>query len=417
MKKNRVAIIGSGIVGITTAFELAQQGHQVSVFDHNQTPAEEASFANVGVISPGYVAPWASPQMPKRVLGDLGSKYASTLISWPSWDQTKWLASAVKNSNVESFWLHRGVMQRLALKSQSRMKEISSQLRLEYERQTGYNIIYRSNKSWQNALDSLSYLSALGINHKVMEPAEFSNLEPALESSTKWVGAIHLPEDEVANCRQFAIALKNECEKLGVEFHFKCRVEPLSPSNPKSLVTSDQTAHTFDQVVVCAGLGSQALVANLPIRLPIVPVYGYSLTALIKEPLDAPRCGLMDENYKVTISRMGNRIRVGGIMEFSQKPQYQHPKAIQTLYKVLDDWFPKASDLSQQIQIWKGARPMLAKGSPIVSSTEVDGVWVNVGHGSSGWAMSCASAQVLADLMEDPARSKDWPELTLKHQG
>jgi len=111
---------------------------------------------------------------------------------------------------------------------------------------------------------------------------------------------------------------------------------------------------------------------------------------------------------------MGNRIRVAGIMEFSQKPHHQHPKAIQTLYKVLDDWFPKASDLSQQIQIWKGARPMLAKGSPIVSGTEVDGIWVNVGHGSSGWAMSCASAQVLLELMEDPSKSKDWPELALK---
>jgi D-amino-acid dehydrogenase len=415
MKKNRVAVIGSGIVGITTAFELAQKGYQVSVFDQNQTPAEESSFANGGVISPGYVAPWAAPQMPKRVLGDLWSRYASTLISWPSWEQTKWLASAVKNSNIESFWLHRGVMQRLALKSQARMKEISNQLRIEYERQEGYNIIYRSPKSWQNALDGLPYLSALGINHKAIEPSEFLDLEPALESSTKWAGAIHLPDDEVANCRQFAIALKNECEKLGVEFHYKSRIAPLSASTPKNLVTSDQGVKSFDQVVVCAGMGSQGLVANLPIRLPIVPVFGYSLTALIREPLDAPRCGLMDENYKVTISRMGNRIRVGGIMEFSQKPQYQNPKALQTLYKVLDDWFPKASDLSQQIQIWKEARPMLAKGSPIVSSTEVDGLWVNVGHGSSGWAMSCASAQVLLELMEEPSKAKDWPELALKH--
>jgi D-amino-acid dehydrogenase len=328
MKKNRVAIIGSGIVGITTAFELAQAGYLVSVFDHNQTPGEESSFANGGVISPGYVAPWASPKMPSRVLGDLFSKHASTLISWPSWAQTKWLATAVKNSNVESFWLHRGAMQRLTLKSQARMKEISDLLRLEYERQTGYNILYRSNKSWQNALDALSYLSALGINHQVLEPSEIGELEPALEPSTHWAGAIHLPDDEVANCRQFAIALKNECERMGVEFHFKSRVAPLSANNPKQLITSDQKTHSFDEIVVCAGLGSQALLANLPLRLPIVPVYGYSLTALIKEPLDAPRCGLMDENYKVTISRMGNRLRVAGIMEFSQKPHLQHPKAI-----------------------------------------------------------------------------------------
>jgi D-amino-acid dehydrogenase len=415
MKKNRVAIIGSGIVGITTAFELAQAGYLVSVFDHNQTPGEESSFANGGVISPGYVAPWASPKMPSRVLGDLFSKHASTLISWPSWAQTKWLATAVKNSNVESFWLHRGAMQRLTLKSQARMKEISDLLRLEYERQTGYNILYRSNKSWQNALDALSYLSALGINHQVLEPSEIGELEPALEPSTHWAGAIHLPDDEVANCRQFAIALKNECEKIGVEFHFKSRVAPLSANNPKQLITSDQKTHSFDEIVVCAGLGSQALLANLPLRLPIVPVYGYSLTALIKEPLDAPRCGLMDENYKVTISRMGNRLRVAGIMEFSQKPHLQHPKAIKTLYKVLDDWFPKASDLSQQIQIWKGARPMLAKGSPIVSKTTVPGVWLNVGHGSSGWAMSCASAQVVLELMQDPGKSSNWPELALKH--
>jgi len=121
----------------------------------------------------------------------------------------------------------------------------------------------------------------------------------------------------------------------------------------------------------------------------------------------------MDEKYKVTIVRQGNRVRIGGIMEFGGDPKTHNPKAIKTLYKVLEDWFPKATDMGQQIQVWKGARAMMPKGSPIIGATPHSGLWLNLGHGSSGWATSCGSAQVLAGLMSHEISSSEWSELAL----
>jgi D-amino-acid dehydrogenase len=413
MTRQHIAVIGAGIIGVTTAFELALRGHQVTVLEKNQTCAEESSFANAGVISPGYVTPWASPSMPGRLLRECFSKNASFLMHFPNMEELQWLTQCWRASRAENYWLQRTALQRLALMSQARMKELSHLFRLEYEQVQGYNLVYRDAKSWAQAQLALPYLSSQGVPFELLTAEAMMDKEPALESSTTMAGAIHLPQDQVANCRQFAMAIRDEAEKLGVEFRFKTEVNSLDPSRPRQLVSGQEVMH-FDATVVCAGTMTESILRDFKLKTGIMPVYGYSLTAMIKEPLDAPRCGLMDDKYKVTIVRQGNRVRVGGVMELGGRAKEHNGKAIKTLYKVLDDWFPKASDWSQQVQVWKGARAMIAKGTPLICQTPVPGVWLNAGHGSSGWALSCASAQLLAGMLEREVTPEQWPELKLR---
>jgi D-amino-acid dehydrogenase len=247
-------------------------------------------------------------------------------------------------------------------------------------------------------------------------------VEPALNPQTALHGAIHLADDEVGNCRQFALLLKTELQNRGVAFRFNSVVagiaQTASSKTPISalptslsatvfeLIGSDPTVreHAFDAVVVCAGVDSAALLRPLGLKLPLVAVHGYSVSAPIKNPLDAPRAALMDERYKVAVSRLGQRVRVAGGAELGGStgtPAGQHRAAcVQTLYKVLEDWFPGAAQLGAGVQHWKGARPMLPDGPPLVGASGTPGVWLNLGHGSSGWALACGSARILADQIQ-----------------
>jgi D-amino-acid dehydrogenase len=404
----RVAVIGAGIIGVTTAFELAVDGHQVTVFERRSSAAEETSFANAGVIAPGYVTPWAAPGMPGKVARFLLSQHAPVRISFPlTKGDIAWMQEWYRNCNLASYTANRNRMQRLAFYSRTRLHEITEHFQLEYDRSSGYLVLLRGEKDRKLVQPGLQVLRDAGVSFKEVTQEEARAIEPALNPDTDFAGGIHLPQDEVGNCRQFALLLKNEAQARGVNFEFNTAVEPLDPSAPGSLRVwllgdAAPTLRHFDVVLVCGGVDSAALLAPLGIRIPLAAVYGYSISAPIREPLNAPRSGLMDERYKVAISRMGNRVRVAGSAEIGGSLEKKRPAAIQTLYKVLHDWFPGAAKLASTgagVQEWKGARPMLPDGPPLIGATGVPGVWMNLGHGSSGWALSCGSARIVADLI------------------
>jgi D-amino-acid dehydrogenase len=208
------------------------------------------------------------------------------------------------------------------------------------------------------------------VKFQEVDAATARTLEPAINADTQFLGAVYLPDDEVGNCRQFALLLKNQAQGLGARFEFNCSVAPLDPQQPTQLrVTRDANAVPdnlrFDSVVVCGGVASAALLRPVGLRVPLAAVHGYSISAPIREPLNAPRSGVMDERYKVAISRLGNRVRVSGSAEIGGQPSEKRPGAIQTLYKVLHDWFPGAAqhaNTGSAVQEWKGARPMLPDG-------------------------------------------------------
>lgn len=404
----RIAVIGAGIVGVTTAFELAVDGHDVTVFERRAAAAEETSFANAGVIAPGYVTPWAAPGMPRKVARYLFSEHAPVRVSWPLTSaQIAWMWKWLRYCEPESYMANRTRMQRLAFYSRTRLHDITEHFGLDYDRSTGYMVMLRTDKDVKLVQPGLQVLRDTGVTFREIGAEEARKIEPALNADTEFAGAIHLPQDEVGNCRQFALLLKNECQARGVRFEFNSSVAPLDPATPGSLrVTNAEGANAqwnFNAIVVCGGVDSVQLLRPLGLEVPLVAVWGYSISAPIREPMNAPRSGIMDERFKVAISRMGNRVRVAGSAEIGGSPLKKRAKSIQTLYKVLHDWFPGAAQLSNTrgaaVQEWKGARPMLPDGPPLLGATGVPGVWINLGHGSSGWALSCGSARVIADLM------------------
>ncbi len=394
-----IAIIGAGIVGITTAYELAADGHQVTVFERQSTAAAETSFANAGVVAPGYVTPWAAPGMPGKVARYLLRRHAPIKLGLPLRPhELAWMWHWFKACKLEVYLANRARMQRLAFYSRDRLHTITQALRLEYDRSDGYTVLLRSAQDAAMVEPGLQVLRDAGVRFERLDAEATRRVEPALNADMRFHGAIHLPDDEVGNCRQFGMLLKNEAQRLGVHFVFGTSIDAIQPGPPVQLrLAGSGAVHAFDALVCCAGLASTQLLKPLGLALPMAAVHGYSITAAIREPLNAPRSAVMDERYKVAISRLGQRVRVAGSAEIGGPAERQRDTSIQTLYKVLHDWFPGAAHMASGVQVWKGARPMMADGPPVLGASGVNGIWLNTGHGSSGWALSCGSARVLAD--------------------
>lgn len=397
----KIAVIGAGIIGVTTAYELGQDGHDVTVFERRGAAAEETSFANAGIIAPGYVTPWAAPGMPRKVLGQMLQRHTGIRISWPlSRDELAWMWRWYRACTLEQYLASRTHMRRLAFYSRERLHAIRGQLRLEYDRSDGYMVLLRTDRDRLLVQPSLQVLREAGVAFRLLEPEQARMVEPALNADTPFCAAIQLPDDEVGNCRQFALLLKNEAQRIGVVFRFNCRVEAIDSQATPALKIHGEAALThFDAVVACAGVDSVFLLRPIGVRLPLVAVHGYSLSATIKEPLNAPRSAIMDEHYKVAIARLGNRVRVASGAEIGGYAARKGARSLRTLYKILQDWFPGAVSAHHGVQEWKGARPMLPDGPPVVGSSGRSGIWLNIGHGSSGWALSCGSARALADAI------------------
>ncbi len=397
----KIAVVGAGIVGVTTAWELAGDGHQVTVIERRGAAAEEASFANAGLVAPGYVTPWAAPGMPTKVLGHLLSRHAPVRVGLPlSAHELRWMWRWFRACKLETYLAHRAHLQRLAFYSRERLHQVTATLQLDYERSDGYMVLLRSARDSKLVQPGLQVLRQAGVNFREISPVQAREIEPALNPDTAFFGAVYLPDDEVGNCRQFALMLKNDAQRQGVEFLFNASVAHLVSDRAGAvLLAGEKAPRQFDAVVICAGLDSVRLLAPLGLRVPMAGVHGYSVSATIREPLNAPRSAVMDERYKIAISRLGNRVRVAGSAELGGDPDAKRAGAVQTLYKVLHDWFPGAASLSNGVQEWKGTRPMMPDGPPVIGASGLAGVWLNLGHGSSGWALSCGSARIVADLI------------------
>ncbi len=433
----RVAIIGAGIIGVTTAYELNEDGHEVTVFERCGSVAAETSFANAGVVAPGYVTPWAAPGMPRKVLSHLFSKHAPVRINASlDFSTLRWMWRWWKACRSRTYLANGTRMHRLAHYSRERLHAITATLKLEYERNDGYLVLLRTPQDLTLARPGIKMLETLGTRFSLIDAAHCQRVEPGLNRETALHAGIYLPDGEVGNCRQFAHLLRDETHRRGVQFRFHSKVTTLHAGQHPSLIYEhappedstivaansqvqsdgpmtqpmpfEPTSESFDAIVVCAALGAPALLRPLGMRIPMAPVYGYSITAPLRHfeahPDAGPRSAVMDERYKVAISRLGQRVRVAGSAEVGGHAGTMNKAAIETLYKALDDWFPGVINLAHTQQ-WKGARPMMPDGPPIVGKCAAPGIWLNLGHGSSGWALSCGSARVLADaLVGQPSR-------------
>jgi D-amino-acid dehydrogenase len=347
---------------------------------------------------------------------------------------------------------NRSTMHHLARYSQQRLLDVVDKLQLEFERSQGYLVLMREPQQVEQAQAGLTLLRSLGVKFEQLDAAGCRRVEPGLQAGQAIAAGIYLAGDEVGNCRQFTQLLRDDAEAHGAEFHLANQVLRIRPGERiklevRQLAVTDEYAASrlanatdvdpervsqamalrsraaarfgrpfsdveFDAVMVCAGADSTRLLAPLGMRLPLLPVYGYSLTFPLRAVEHGPRSAVMDEQFKVAISRLGQRLRVAGGAELGGDPELHHQGALGTLYKVLNDWFPGGAQM-RRAHVWKGARPMLPDGPPIVGKSLVPGVWINIGHGSSGWALACGSARALADAVAGREADVDMSGLAL----
>ena len=410
-----VLVIGAGIIGVTTAFELRERGFEVTVVDRRPGVAQEASYANAGVISTAYAGPWAQPGMPTKILGYLWRSH-SPVIYRPALApaQWRWVAQWLGECRLQRFLVNKQRMQRLAEYSRAVLHELRSRHSIDYEQAQGWLQLFRSEADVARARPSIDLLAQAGTPHRLLSADECRALEPSLVDGTPLAGGLHLPEEETGNCAYFARRIKDLAAANGVRFRFDTPVDGLVVESGR--FTAARTASgpiAADAVVVAGGADSGRLLRRTGVRVPLYPVKGYSLTARLTRHEYAPMISVMDEAYKVAITRMGNRLRVAGTAELGSRRLELRDAALGTLFKVVRDWFPGAADYAQA-RPWVGARPMLPDGPPVLGATPAANLYVNIGHGSTGWAMACGSARIVADVVAGARPQIDLDGLTVE---
>ena len=413
-----VVVIGAGIIGVTTAFELRSRGFEVTVLDRRPGVAQEASYANAGVISTAYAGPWAQPGMPTKIIGYM-LRSASPVIYRPSLDpaQWRWLLRWLGECRLQRFRVNKLRMQRLAEYSRAVLHELRSRYAIDYEQAQGWLQLFRTDADLARARPSIELLAQAGAPHRVLDADQCRKLEPALVEGTPLAGGLHLLEEETGNCAYFARRIKDLAAAQGVEFRFNATVSRLIIEGGR--FREARTAGgsiAADALVVAAGADSGRLLRRTGIRVPLYPVKGYALTAGITRHELAPMMSMMDEAYKVAITRMGNRLRIAGTAELGNRRLALREAALGTLLRVARDWFPGAAAYAQA-QPWVGARPMLPDGPPVLGPSRVSNLFLNLGHGSTGWSMACGSARVVADIVAGSQPQIDLEGLTLDRFG
>ncbi|MFM9269133.1 D-amino acid dehydrogenase [Halomonas elongata] len=400
----KVLILGSGVVGVTSAYYLARQGHEVTVVDRQPSPAMETSYGNAGQVSFGFSSPWAAPGIPQKAVKWMFQEHAPLKIQ-PRMDPTmaRFMLRMFGNCNAERYVVNKERMVRIAEHSRACIDALRADTGIRYEdRQKGLLQLFRHESQVEAVANDMQVLEQCGVRHDLLDAEAIKAVEPALARVPgKFVGGLHLPDDQTGDCHLFTNRLADYCrEQLGVSFRFNVEIQRLKRggSGIESVVTSDGEL-TADAYVVCLGSYSPFLVKDLDIRLPIYPVKGYSLTVPVVDDGGAPQSTVMDETFKVAISRFDDRIRVGGTAELASYDLSLLEKRRATIGMVVRDVFPEGGDVAKA-EFWAGLRPMTPDSTPIIGATRHDNLWLNTGHGTLGWTMSCGSAQLLADLID-----------------
>ncbi len=396
-----IIILGSGVVGVTTAYYLAKQGHEVTVVDREEGPALETSFANAGQVSPGYASPWAAPGVPMKALKWLFQKHAPLVIR-PTADpkQYVWLMQMLANCTGARYKVNKSRMVRVAEYARDCLMQLRADTGIEYDqRMQGTLQLFREQYQLDGIGKDLEVLRQDGVPFEVLDRDGCAAVEPALGLvKDKFVGGLRLPHDETGDCFKFTNALAKICEGLGVTFRFGVSIKSLVLSGGRvSGVETSQGVLTADNYVVALGSYTPAMVKSLGLDAPIYPVKGYSITAPIVDESRAPVSTVLDESYKIAITRLGDRIRVGGMAEVSGFSKDLPAARRATLDLSVSDLFP-GGDL-KAATFWSGLRPMTPDSTPIIGATRHDNVYINAGHGTLGWTMSCGSGKLLADLI------------------
>ncbi|MDQ9021004.1 D-amino acid dehydrogenase [Acinetobacter sichuanensis] len=396
-----VLVLGSGVIGVASAYYLAKQGAQVTVLDRQSGPAEETSFGNAGQISPGYSTPWAAPGIPFKAVKWMFQHHAPLAINIDgSMWQLQWMAQMLKNCNPNSYAINKERMTRVAEYSRDCLRELRKETDIHYEhRSKGTLQVFRNEAQLEAVQRDIQVLKECGVSYELLDADNLAKIEPALaHAKDKLVGGLHLPNDETGDCYLFTNALAKAAQDLGVDFQFNRNVEKLIVEGDeiKGVLVDGQIIKA-DRYVLAFGSYSRDFLRPLALDLPVYPVKGYSLTLPITHPEFAPQSTVLDETYKIAITRFDQRIRVGGMAELSGFNLGLKQTRRQTLEMVTQDLFP-GGDLAQA-SFWTGLRPMTPDSTPIIGATRYKNLFLNTGHGTLGWTMACGSGKLISDIV------------------
>ena len=397
-----VLVLGSGVIGVSSAWYLSRAGFDVTIVDREPGPALETSFANAGQISPGYAAPWAAPGVPLKALKWLFSRDAPLLIR-PGLDprQYLWLLQMLRNCTAKRYATNKARMLRLARYSAGCLNELADELGIDYEaRKLGTLQLFRTQAQLDGAGSDIAVLEQFGVPYELLDRAGIVKVEPALvEVADQFTGALRLPEDQTGDCALFTHLLAERAKAAGVEFRFGATVEALEASGDRIIrARVDGEVVRADKYVLALGSYTPRLLAPLGIRLPVYPLKGYSLTVPIIDAAMAPVSTVLDETYKVAVTRFDQRIRVGGTAGVCGFDLSKPARRRAMLEKVVAGLYPQGGD-AKHGEFWTGLRPATPDGTPVVGGTRYKNLFLNTGHGTLGWTMACGSGRYLADLM------------------
>ncbi|AHE49756.1 D-amino acid dehydrogenase small subunit [Aeromonas hydrophila 4AK4] len=415
-----IVVLGGGVVGVTSAWYLAKAGHKVALLERRDGVALETSHANAGQISPGYASPWAAPGIPLKAAKWLLQKHAPFTVR-PTSDpfQLRWMLKMFANCTPAAYAVNKGRMVRLAEYSRDCMKLLRDELALDYEgRQLGTLQLFRSQAQRDASQRDIEVLEEYGVPYQSLDADGCEEVEPALARVRgKIVGGLRLPGDETGDCFRFTQALADEARRLGVNVVFNCAIDEVELAQGRAVaVRAGEQRFKADAIVCALGSYGTGFLRPLGIELPVYPVKGYSLTLPMTDAAGAPRSTVLDETYKVAITRFDERIRVGGMAELSGFNLALNPRRHDTLAMVVRDLFPQGGDL-EQASFWTGLRPMTPDGTPLVGPSPIPGLWLNTGHGTLGWTMAAGSGRLLSDLISGSAPAISDEGLTLARYG
>lgn len=424
----KVIVMGAGVIGTTTAYYLAKLGADVTVIERQADPAQETSFANAGQVSPGYSTPWAAPGIPLKAMKWMLEKHAPLSIrpDGSLW-QWRWMISMLRECNGRRYAINKARMMRLAEYSRECLKALRDRTGLQYEQRTGGTLqLFRTQQQMDSVIRDIQVLEDCGVPYELLQANELIRAEPALAySQASLTGGLRLPNDETGDCHLFTRRLADLACHEGVRFQFNQAVNRIETQGDRvKAIHCGNERLTADRYVVAFGSDSRQLLLPTGITLPVYPVKGYSLTIPLVDPSRAPVSTVLDETYKIAVTRFDQRIRVGGMAELSGYDLSLHPKRRATLEMVVSDLFP-GGDLKRAV-FWAGLRPMTPDSTPIVGGTRLDNLFVNTGHGTLGWTMACGSGKLMSNLVlgikpeidvdgldlsrySKHARSSSWP--------
>lgn len=398
----KVIILGAGVIGTASAYYLARAGHEVTVLERQPGPALETSYANAGEVSPGYSAPWAGPGIPVKAIKWLLMQHSPLAIR-PSLDPAmwRWVTRMLMNCTAKRYEINKGRMLRMAQYSRDVLQQLREDTGIRYDERTqGTLQLFRTQQQVDASAADIAILQRYGVPYESLDKAACLKVEPALAHvQHKFVGALRLPGDETGDCFKFTQNLAQLAEGLGVQFKYGVSIKRLQHEGDRvTAVETSEGVLRADTFVLALGSYSPQMLAGLGIKIPVYPIKGYSITVPISDATCAPESTVMDETYKVAITRLGDRIRVGGTAEITGYNLDLRADRRATLEHSVTDLFPGGGDV-RQAEFWTGLRPMTPDGTPVIGPTPYRNLFLNTGHGTLGWTMACGSGRFIADIV------------------